>query len=149
MKTLLIVLLVVALGVVGLGLYKTHTTPADLYVFTGEFAGCPARPSCVSSVANDDAHRVPALAHTGDTLRAVSMLREVIDRMGGVIEHESPGYLHAVLPTPRMRYRDDVVLLLLPEGRIEMRSISRFGYRDFDVNRARVEQLRQAFQVVP
>ena len=67
MKTLLIVLLVVALGVVGLGLYKTHTTPADLYVFTGEFAGCPARPSCVSSVASDDAHRVPALAHTGDT----------------------------------------------------------------------------------
>lgn len=149
MKTLMIVLVVLAMGTAAFGLYKTLTAPSDLYAFTGEFAGCPPRPSCVSSVASDDAHRVPALSHTGDNLRAVSMLREVIDRMGGEIAHEDPGYLHAVFTTPRMRYRDDVELLVLPEGRIEVRSISRFGYRDFGVNRKRLEQLRQAFEVVP
>lgn len=149
MKTLFKLLAVVVVIVTAFGVYKTLNPPDDLYGITGDFAACPARPSCVSSVATDDQHRVVALGHTGDTLRAVSMLREVVERMGGKIEFESQGYLHAVFVTPTMRYHDDVELLVLPEGKIEVRSISRFGYRDFGVNRTRVEQLRQAFETVP
>lgn len=149
MKTLLKLLLLIALIAVGLGIYKTATTPTDLYVASKQFAGCPARPSCVSSLAEDPAHSVAALGYAGDPSTAYSMLREVIERMGGKVAHESPGYLHAVFITPTMRYRDDLELLMLPEGKIEVRSISRFGYRDFGVNRARVEALRQAFEAVP
>lgn len=149
MKMLLKLLLVMAVIVVGLGFYKTLTTPTDLYVVSQQFAGCPARPSCVSSVAEDPEHSVAALAYAGDASTAYSMLREVVERMGGKIAHESPGYLHAVFTTPKMRYRDDLELLVLPEGKIEVRSISRFGYRDFGVNRARVDALRQAFEAVP
>jgi uncharacterized protein (DUF1499 family) len=148
-KTLLSVLTLAALAVVAIGVYKTLTPPAHLYARTGEFGGCPDRPSCVSSLAQDDTHRVAALAYTGDSSTALSMLREVIERMGGRIEHEKDGYVHAVFTTPTMRYRDDVELLVLPEGRIEVRSVSRFGYRDFGVNRDRVEALRQAFEAVP
>lgn len=149
MKTLLKLLTLAVLVVIGLGIYKTTTTPTDLYVSSKPFAGCPARPSCVSSLAEDDEHRVAALGYAGDPSTAYSMLREVIERMGGKVAHESPGYLHAVFVTPTMRYRDDLELLVLPEGKIEVRSISRFGYRDFGVNRARVEELRRAFEAVP
>lgn len=149
MKKLFIVLILALLVFVLFGVYKTLTPPDDLYSATGNFAGCPSRPSCVSSVAADDQHRVAALAHTGDTLRALSMLREVVERMGGKIETESSGYLHAVFVSPTLRYRDDLELLVLPEGKIEIRSISRFGYRDFGVNRNRVDKLRQAFETVP
>ncbi|MGQ0700362.1 MAG: DUF1499 domain-containing protein [Panacagrimonas sp.] len=149
MKKIFVLLALAIVIVAGFGVYKTLTPPEDLYGVTGDFMGCPTRPSCVSSVATDDQHRVAALGHTGDTLRALSMLREVIERMGGTIEFESPGYLHAVFVTPTMRYRDDLELLVLPEGKIEVRSISRFGYRDFGINRERVEKLRQAFETVP
>ncbi len=149
MKIVLLMLAAATAVVLALGLYKTLTPPDHLYASTGEFAGCPSRPSCVSSAAGDDDHRVAALAHTGDTLRAVSMLREVIERMGGKVKHDDGGYLHAVFTTQKMRYRDDLELLVHPDGRIDVRSISRFGYRDFGVNRARVEELRRGFEAMP
>lgn len=148
MKTLAKLLLLAALVVTGLGIYRTLTLPDHLYATTGQFSGCPARPSCVSSLAKDDVHRVAALAYTGDPGTALSMLREVIERMGGQIAHESPGYVHAVFTRSPLRLRDDLELLVLPEGTIEVRSISRFGYKDRG-NRQRVEALRQAFEAVP
>lgn len=135
--------------VAALGVYRNLSPPDDLYAFTGEFAGCPARPDCVSSRAEDDAHRVAALAHTGDTLRAFSMLQEVVERMGGDVAHEGQGYLHAVFENPRLQLRDDLELLVHADGRIDVRSISRFGYRDASVHRARVEELRRSFEATP
>lgn len=41
-----------------------------------------------------------------------------------------------------MRLRDDLELLIEPDGQIQVRSISRFGYRRHGVNRARAEALR-------
>lgn len=149
MKALLKFLLLIALAVIGLGIYKTFTPPADLYSATQEFAGCPPRPSCVSSLATDDQHRVTALGYTADPSTAASMLREVVERMGGAIRTQTPDYIHAVFVTPKMRYHDDLELLIRPAGTIEVRSLSRFGYDDFGVNRARVDTLRQAFEAMP
>jgi uncharacterized protein (DUF1499 family) len=147
-KTLAKLLLLAVLLVIGAGIYCTVTQPDHLYATTGQFSGCPARPSCVSSLAKDDVHRVAALAYTGDAGTALSMLREVIERMGGHIAHESPGYVHAEFTSPQLHLRDDLELLVLPQGKIEVRSISRFGYKDLG-NRQRVEALRQAFEAVP
>ncbi len=149
MKTLAKLVVLAVLLTIALGMYRTAMQPDDLYVTTGELGGCPARPSCVSSLAKDDVHRVAALAYTGDDVTAVSMLREVIERMDGKIADESPGYLHAVFKVTRLHLRDDLEVLVLPEGKIEVRSISRFGPRDFGSNRERVEELRRAFEAVP
>lgn len=149
MKALLKLLVVSALAVAAYGVYMTVTVPKHLYFTTHSFGGCPERPSCVSSRAEDDQHRVAALGYTGDPNTAYAMLREVVEREGGKIRHEAPDYLHAVFTTPRMKYRDDVELLVLPEGRIDVRSISRFGYDDLGVNRERVEKLRQGFEAIP
>jgi uncharacterized protein (DUF1499 family) len=149
MKTLLKLALILVLAIVALGTYKTLTPPADLYSRTQVFAACPSRPSCVSSVATDDQHRVAALGYTTDPSTAFALLREVVERMGGQIQEEAPDYLHAVFVSPRMRYRDDLELRVLSGGKIEVRSVSRFGYKDFGVNRERVENLRRAFEAMP
>lgn len=149
MRWLANIVLLLLLALVGAGVLMTLRTPAHLYAFTGKFAGCPERPSCVSSMAGDAVHGIAPL-HS-DLPRAATMqrLREAVQAMGGEIEHDMPGYLHAVFRTPKMRFRDDVELLYRDGGRIELRSISRIGYRDFGVNRQRMEALRRRFDDAP
>lgn len=149
MKALLKLIVVAALGLAAYGVYATVTPPKHLYFLSHSFGGCPQRPSCVSSRAEDDQHRVAALGYTGDANTAYAMLREVVEREGGRIQHESPEYLHAVFTSPRLKLRDDVELLVLPEGRIDVRSVARFGYDDFGENRERVEKIRQGFEAIP
>ncbi len=149
MKTLFVLLLLLAVAALGFGAYRTLTPPSDLYVESEQFGGCPKRPSCVSSMATDDRHRVAALGYTGDSAAAFVMLHEVVERMGGKIENEQEGYIHAVFASSKLELRDDLELLMLPTGRVDVRSVSRFAYDDGGVNRTRVEQLRQAFEAMP
>ena len=134
-----IVCVVVALlaAVLGLGVYKTLTEPGHLYKHSGEFGACPARPSCVSSVADSGSeHHIPGLPAL-----PLDQVANAIQAAGGRIVQRDADYLHAVFVTERMRYHDDVEVRLGPSG-LDWRSVSRFGYRDFGVNRARLEALR-------
>ena len=132
--------------VVAFGLYRTFQVPDDLWVGTQVFPGCPPRPSCVSSVARDEIHKVQALRYAGEAGAARQKLEQVIRQMQLTrIDHATPEYLHVVFQTPTMRFHDDVELLVQPGGLIQVRSISRFGYGDRGVNRARVERIREAF----
>lgn len=140
-------LLLLIFGIVGVTM--TLRTPSDLYTSDGKFAGCPSRPSCVSSQATDDEHRVPQLGFSSDPMLAHALLKEVIQRMNGKIVHERPNYLHAVFVSPIMHFRDDVELLLHPDGTVDVRSVSRFGWWDFGDNRKRVEAIRQQFEAMP
>ena len=134
--------------VVSIGFYKTLQTPKDLWIATQKFPACPSRPSCVSSVAQDEVHKIEPLRYAGAAATARQKLEDVIRAMPGTrIEQTTPEYLHVVFLTPLMRFHDDVELLVQTGGLIQMRSISRFGYRDHGVNRARVEQIREAFAI--
>jgi uncharacterized protein (DUF1499 family) len=132
--------------VVAFGFYKTFQVPDDLWVSTQKFPGCPSRPSCVSSVAQDEIHRIEPLRYASDAAGARQKLERAIRQMPlSAIEHATPEYLHAVFQTPTMRFHDDVELLVQPAGVIQVRSISRFAHGDHGVNRARVERIREAF----
>lgn len=138
---LILVLLVVALGV-----YKSLQEPADLWLQTKTFAGCPNRPSCVSSVATDARHAIAPLQYQGDAAYARTALQRAVLGMPNThLVHATPEYLHVLFLTPLMRFHDDVELLMQPDGIVQVRSISRFGYGDHGVNRARVEAIREAF----
>ena len=144
-KILVGVLLLAAL-VVAFGIYRSFQIPSDIWAVTGVFPSCPSRPSCVSSVATDEVHRVAPLNYSGDPKAARERLEKAIS---GMPDHTvlvaTPEYLHVLFLTPLMRFHDDVELLVQPGGVIQVRSISRFGYGDRGVNRARVEALRYAF----
>jgi uncharacterized protein (DUF1499 family) len=128
---------------VAMALFFTLRTPTHLYAISGKFTDCPARPSCVSSIATDEPHAIAPLRVAGDPDTALSLLAQHVSGLPGArIEHIKPGYVHAVFVSPTMRFHDDLELLAGDDPVIHVRSISRFGYRDFGVNRDRVEALR-------
>lgn len=146
MKRALKYLALLVLAVVALALFATFRTPGHLFVKTQIFADCPARPSCVSSQAKDETHAIEPLRYEGDPAAARAKLEQVIKEMPGAsIAHTTPDYVHAVFVTPKMKFHDDLEALVQPDGTVQVRSISRFGYRDWGVNRARVEDLRRRF----
>jgi uncharacterized protein (DUF1499 family) len=62
-----------------------------------------------------------------------------------VIVKQEPGYIYAQSTTALMKYTDDVEFALdAGKGIIDVRSASRLGQKDFGVNRARIEAIRQA-----
>ena len=131
---------------VAFGFYKTFQVPDDLWVITKKFPGCPSRPSCVSSVVQDDVHKIEPIRYAGDAAAARQKLEQVIRQMQLTrIEQSTPDYLHVVFQTPTMHFHDDVELLVETAGVVQVRSVSRFGYGDHGVNRARVEAIREAF----
>ncbi|MGB5425199.1 MAG: DUF1499 domain-containing protein, partial [Gammaproteobacteria bacterium] len=53
-------------------------------------------------------------------------------------------FLHAIVKTPIMRFRDDIQLLFLPDEQlIQVRSSSRLGLSDMGANARRIEILRK------
>ncbi|HUP91860.1 MAG TPA: DUF1499 domain-containing protein [Solimonas sp.] len=149
MKRFLKFLGVLVLAIVALGVFATFHVPGHLWIKTRTFADCPARPSCVSSAAADEVHRIEPLAYAGDLAAARTRMEALLRAMPRVtIEDATPEYLHAVFQTEKMHFHDDVELLFEPGGKIQVRSISRFGYRDHGVNRARVEELRAMWQAL-
>jgi len=105
------------------------------------FAPVPRSPNCVSSraPADDREHFIEPLR--GVTLDAARRAMEAFPRV--TLVEEAPGYLHFVVTTFLLRFKDDVELE--QEGDVvHVRSASRVGYGDLGVNRARVEALRKA-----
>lgn len=141
--------LILIAAVVAFGFYRTMQMPDDLWS-GGAFPECPARPSCVSSVATDEVHRIEPLRYAGEAQQARDRLGTVIQAMpDATLLKSTPEYLHVLFLTPTMRFHDDVELLVQAGGVIQVRSLSRFGYRDRGVNRARVEAIRSAFALAP
>jgi uncharacterized protein (DUF1499 family) len=122
--------------------------PTSLGAKEGRLAPCPFSPNCVASQADpaDATHYIAPIAFKGDAPAAWRALREAVAasaRAKIVIERD--GYLRAEFTSKIMGFVDDVEFLLDPGARvIHARSASRLGYRDFGVNRARVEALRTA-----
>lgn len=112
----------------------------------GSLAACPARPNCVCSDASDPQHSISAFALTVQPERAWAAARAAVLSLPRTqIVSESDDYLHAECRSAVFGFVDDLELHLRPQNNsIAVRSASRLGYRDFGVNRKRVESLRAA-----
>jgi uncharacterized protein (DUF1499 family) len=143
----LVALLVAAGGVVTLALLSLLSKrPADLGPSGGRLAPCPGSPNCVSSQADDGAHRVAPLTFAGEPAEAWARLRAVLGGMPRTrVVTATETYLHAECASRVFRFVDDVEFLLDRDARvIHVRSGSRAGHSDLGVNRRRVEAIRQA-----
>ena len=120
--------------------------PDNLGVKDGRLASCGRRLNCVSSQADPaDAQRyVAPIPFEGDAPAALSAARKAVERMrrATVIRQEG-NYLHAEFRSKLMGFVDDVELMFDERsGVLHVRSASRLGRRDYNVNRERVEALR-------
>jgi len=113
-----------------------------------KIAGCPDRPNCVSSEAQDADHAIAPLRLQGDLVAGWQAIREVVSNLPRCkVIKATDQYLHAECKTRIFRFVDDLELRLDPvTGTIAVRSASRIGYSDLGVNRRRVDQLRQTLK---
>ncbi len=117
--------------------------PDNLGINAGNLAACPDSPNCVSSQASDARHAIDPLPLADTAEQTQSKLKTLLESepRARVVE-EAPGYLRAEYTSQLMRFVDDVEFMLGAQA-VEVRSASRLGYKDFDVNRERIERLRQ------
>ena len=80
----------------------------------------------------------------GDPATVLAKLKAMLATRRDVrIVTDRPDYLHAEFETRWLRFVDDVEFWVDPAANvIQVRSASRIGRKDFDVNRARVESIR-------
>lgn len=120
--------------------------PSNLGVKDGRLAPCPRSPNCVTSQGDpaDATHHIAPISFKGDPGAAWRALRATVAAAERVrIVEEREGYLRAEFATRIIGFVDDVEFLLdAPSRVIHVRSASRLGYRDFGVNRGRIESLR-------
>jgi len=103
---------------------------------------CPDKPNCVSSLATDASHMILPLDLYGDRTTAIARLAALVQSFPRTqIIAQDSAYLHATFASPTMSYIDDVEFRIT-DGRIQVRSASRFGHGDMGVNRNRVEEIR-------
>jgi uncharacterized protein (DUF1499 family) len=122
--------------------------PLNLGVKDGTLKACPHKPNCVcSQAAGDPRHFIEPLRFAGDAGAAWKALHSAIAGMERVqIVRDEAQYLYAEFTTRIMGYVDDTEFYLDTPGQvIHTRSASRLGYRDFNVNRERIEAIRARF----
>ena len=115
----------------------------------GRFAPCPKKPNCVSSqaAATDKQHYIEALTYSGEPSQAREWLNRAVTRMkrARLVVREG-NYWRAEFTSALWRFVDDVEFLFDDDARrIDIRSASRIGKRDFGVNRRRIEEIRRRF----
>jgi uncharacterized protein (DUF1499 family) len=129
-----------------MGLFS-GTRPDNLGMHDGRLAPPKRTPNNVSSQIDRNAdaeHYIAPLRYAGDARKAWADLRQVIDGMPRVkvVKSES-NYLYAEFTSKLMGFVDDTEFYLDEKaGVIHVRSASRLGRRDFDVNRERIESIR-------
>ncbi len=148
MKTVLFS--VAALVALGLVVYAamavmSQKMPDNLGLKDGQLTPCPESPNCVCSeshTANDAEHYTQAIQGNQTTW---DKLKKVIQAQGGTIESDNSLYMHVTFRSAVFQYVDDVELRLdEASNTIHIRSASRIGRSDFDVNRKRVEAIKKA-----
>ena len=113
--------------------------PTNLGVKDGRLAACPGPPNCVCSQSDRPQEKIAPLP-----LVSMAKLREVIEGMErtAIIE-QTDNYLYAEFTTKLMGFVDDVEFFN-DGSAIQVRSASRLGKSDLNLNRQRVEAIRAA-----
>lgn len=132
MKVWLIALIVIGTAFV---FWKNLNTPKR--VGDGP-APCPWTPNCVSSEAKELPYAIAPLPPV--TLGTIESY--LLTHYDAVVITKRSDYLHVVVTTPTLRFKDDLEFFVRPEG-VAVRSASRVGYSDGGVNRKRIEAMRK------
>ncbi|MCG8352124.1 MAG: DUF1499 domain-containing protein [Chloroflexales bacterium] len=140
----------IALGIGGLILYTRTSPPSqppNLGVTNGQLAPCPDSPNCVSTQSSTEQHGMDALPYTTSQETAAVILLDIINSMPRteLITSETD-YIHATFRSQVFGFVDDVEFYIDPQANlVHFRSASRLGRSDLGVNRARMDEISQAF----
>ena len=126
--------------------------PSTLGLKDGKLSGPKQTPNSVvsDSVATTHPAYIAPIAFTGDAKPAMTKLTAIVKAMeGATLVTIEDAYLCAEFKSKTMRYTDDFEARVDASANvIHVRSASRLGKRDFDVNRQRIETFRAKFAAV-
>ncbi len=122
--------------------------PDNLGVKNEQLASVPKSPNCVSSQNDSEEYGIEPFQLNDDPVQEMIRLKDILSNMKGVtIITSEDGYIYAECKTPLMGFVDDLEFYFDADSNVfHVRSASRLGYRDFDVNRNRVEEIRSLFE---
>jgi len=111
----------------------------------GALAPCPATPNCVSSLEQDEPHRIAPLPFAGSVADAMARLAGIVRELPRTTIVAAEGtYLHAECRSAFFRFVDDLEFLADDAAKVvHVRSAARLGSSDLGVNRRRVEEIRR------
>ncbi len=148
MRTFWMILVILAaiavLTIVAIRLFNQRTKSVG-GLDEGHLKACPDSPNCVcSQFPSDSSHYIePFSDPTGQNWEKLRQLLKCWPRTQLVVDE--PSYMHATVHSAVFEFIDDVEFLKDPsQPLIQVRSAARVGYKDFGVNRKRVEEIRQA-----
>tara|TARA_R110001592_G_scaffold54017_1_gene165503 strand:+ start:137 stop:640 length:504 start_codon:yes stop_codon:yes gene_type:complete len=124
------------------------TRPTDIGVTNGKLLPCPEAPNCVNSRSNNQVHAIKAFHFKSPItqVEAITAVKKALLSLPEIeIIQETDTYLYAEAKSKVMRFIDDVEFLFPNEELVQevhVRSASRLGYKDFNVNRLRIESIR-------
>ncbi|MDQ7058754.1 MAG: DUF1499 domain-containing protein [Ghiorsea sp.] len=148
MKTILFaVTALVALGIVAyiVMAVMSQKMPDNLGLQDGVLRPCPESPNCLCSEAHTQGDNVHYTAPIQGDKVMWDKLQSVIQAQGGEVVTDNRDYKHYTFSTPIMHYVDDVELRFDEASNlIHIRSASRIGRKDFGVNQARIDKIKQA-----
>lgn len=136
-----------------LGLLRGRT-PHDLGVRNNRLKPPSRSPNSVSSQADLYADHpqkgyasIAPLQFTGDADQAMARLAEILKNSDQtVVVSQAPDYIYAQSTTQVFKFTDDIEFWLDRSANVvQVRSASRLGRKDFNVNRLRIETIRAQF----
>ena len=118
------------------------TSPPTQPAAAENLAPCGSFPNCASSVNQEASSYVKPLP---STQKQWLELKQWIGKQAGwELIIDDANFLHVVVTTPTLRFKDDLQLLFINQQQlIQVRSSSRLGIGDMGVNAKRIEALRQ------
>ena len=150
-----ILVLAAALFLLGQLGFLRGRTPADLGVRDGRLKPPALTPNSVSSQADLYPNHpqqafasIQPLKFSGDADPAMARLVALLHNTKGmVVIAQEPEYVYAQSTTALLKFTDDVEFAVDREAHVvHVRSASRIGRKDFNVNRARIETIRAQFE---
>ena len=109
---------------------------------------CPRRPNCVSTQADpEDPKHMDPIPYQGTLAQARERLLAILRGYPRTrVVQDDGDYLHAECRSKVFRFVDDVEFQFDDTAKhIRFRSAARLGYRDFGVNRNRMEEITRLF----
>lgn len=150
MKTVLIIfcIIIISIFISFMVLGKMSKTGKAPGLVKGALFKCSDKPNCVCSEQDrgDDHFIEPIIIPENLVIDTQQILNKIIIELGGKIQNDSGTYISAIFSSPVFGFVDDLEFRIdSKENVIHIRSASRVGYSDFDVNKKRAQLIQKLF----
>ncbi|MBA6339586.1 DUF1499 domain-containing protein [Colwellia sp. MB02u-10] len=125
----------------------------NLGIENGQLTQCPDKPNCVSSFSNNEKHYIKPIIIKDKRLEIKNDIVNIVNELkNSKVTVAENNYVRAEFTSKMFGFVDDVEFYF-PETQskdtsIHVRSGSRVGYSDFNVNRERIETIRLKFKTL-